>query len=326
MKVFYLGVDGGGTKTAFALVSPDGTIAAYAAKGTSHPDQIGMDGVRETLSAGVGDVCSQAGIKPQDIKYSFWGLPGLGENQEHVPLFEKIVNDILTTDNFRCGNDVEAGWAGSLACQPGVHLVAGTGAIGYGKDQSGSTARSSGWGELFGDEGSAYWLAVRLLGLFSKQSDYRLPRSPLYGLVKEALNLTHDLDLFGMRDFLTKRDEVAKLAVIVHEAAQAGDENAVALFKDAAFEHSLTVKAIISQLNFADDEPISVSYSGGVFKSGEFILAPLREYLTPMNAELVQPKLTPTAGACLYAMVLDGQEVGDSFLEKLQAEERRLQL
>lgn len=320
--MIYLGVDGGGTKTAFALVSLQGKILAYFTAGTSHPDQIGVTRVQDALRAGVIEVCNQAGISPDRIAFSFWGLPGFGENLAHVPVFEEIVRSILGTNNFLCGNDVEAGWAGSLACQPGIHLVAGTGAIGFGKDPDGNTARSSGWSELFGDEGSAHWLATNLLGLFSKQSDHRLPRTPLYELVKEALGLDRDLDLMSKLDILSQRDEMAKLAVIVHKAALAGDGNAVSLFKEAAREHSLTVKAIIRQLNFAQDRPIQVSYSGGVFKSGEFILEPLSAYLAPMNAVLVKPRLTPIMGACLYAMILDCQARDEEIIHRLQEEEK----
>jgi N-acetylglucosamine kinase-like BadF-type ATPase len=324
MRMPFLGVDGGGTKTAFALISKEGDLLASAVMGPSHPDQIVMDGVHQTLQAGVAAVCSQAGISTSAISFSFWGLPGFGENLDHIPGFERAVADILQHNNFRLGNDVEAGWAGSLACRPGVHLVAGTGAIGFGADHKGNTARCSGWSELFGDEGSAYWLGRHLLGLFSKQSDGRLPKSPLYHIVKQKLGLERDLDLLARMDLLSKRDEVAGLAVLVYEAAEQGDENAAALYREAAFEHSLTVKSIIQQLEFPPDELISVSYSGGVFKSGDYVLAPLREYLNPLNAALVQPKLSPVTGACLYAMVLAGNSVDDQLVERLQAAEKGL--
>ncbi len=57
-----------------------------------------------------------------------------------------------------CGNDMVCGWAGSLACADGINVVAGTGSICYGEYQ-GRSARCGGWGELFSDEGSAYWIA-----------------------------------------------------------------------------------------------------------------------------------------------------------------------
>lgn len=63
----------------------------------------------------------------------------------------------------RLCNDVELGLAGSLLLGPGVHVVAGTGAIAMGRDPGGKTARANGWHEFFSDEGSAYWLGRQAL-------------------------------------------------------------------------------------------------------------------------------------------------------------------
>ena len=72
------------------------------------------------------------------------------------------------------------GWAGALAGEDGINIVAGTGSIAYG-EYRGRSARAGGWGELFSDEGSAYWLAREGLRLFSRMSDGRAPRGALYG-------------------------------------------------------------------------------------------------------------------------------------------------
>lgn len=324
MPVPFLGVDGGGTKTAFAIISQTRELLSCITTGPSNPHQIGIHNVPAVLEAGVKAVVRQAGLTKKDTTFSFWGLPGFGEDLDHISILESTVANILQSDRYRCGNDVEAGWAGSLACQPGIHLVAGTGAIGFGVDPKGNTARSSGWGELIGDEGSAHWLGKRLLELFSKQSDGRLPKSQLYHVFKSAAGLRRDYDLLAKLDQLRKRDEVARLAPLLQGAAVQGDANAIAVFREAAYEHSLMVKAIIQQLDFPSDKPIPVSYSGGVFKSGEYILQPLQEYLTPLNATLVQPKLTPVMGACLYAMVLAGRTVETSLIRKLQEAEKAL--
>ncbi len=323
--MFYLGVDGGGTKTAFTLMSGTGHILGHAVLGTSHPDQIGLDAVRGLLQQGVEQVCSIAGIEIKDLTYSFLGLPGFGENLAYIPQLENMIAALLDTDRFLCGNDVLAGWAGSLACRPGIHLVAGTGAIGFGRDPQGNTARSSGWSEVFGDEGSAYWLGRNVLGLFSKQSDYRLPKTPIYHLAKETLEVERDLDVIP-RVGSGKRDEIAALALVAFKAAQQGDELALDLYKQAAYEHSLTVKAIIEQLEFPANAPIAVSYSGGVFAAGELILTPLRDFLQDKDVSLRKPLLSPSGGSCLYAYVLSGGELSQTLIDNLQEAEGQLKL
>lgn len=322
--VVFLGVDGGGTKTSFALVSGDGKLLAATTRGPSHPDQVGMEGVAQTLTQGVHSICAAAGIAASQIRFGYWGLPGYGENLEHIPQLHAIIENIMGKQNYRCGNDVEAGWAGSLAGEPGVHIVAGTGAIGFGVDPKGQTARASGWGELFGDEGSAYWLGRRLLELFGKQSDGRMPKTQLYELVKAARGLTRDLDLLTQTETLYQRRELAKLAQVVYQAAVEGDPHALDLFREAAYEHSLIAKAIIHQLEFPPGFTVPVSYSGGVFRAGRFVLDPLAEYLQPLGAVLVEPKLGPLMGACLYAMKLSGTEISSALVQRLQEAEKAL--
>ena len=126
-------------------------------------------------------------------------------------------------------------WAGALAGDDGINIVAGTGSIAYG-EYRGRSARAGGWGELFSDEGSAYWLAREGLRLFSRMSDGRAPRGALYEHVRHHFGLQDDLDLCGALygKSAAQRSQFAQLSRLVAEAAGAGDEQAAALFRQAA--------------------------------------------------------------------------------------------
>ena len=56
----------------------------------------------------------------------------------------------------------------------------------------GKTARCGGWNEFFGDEGSCYWVGRKGMELFSKEADGRIPKGPLYSIVKQELHLADD--------------------------------------------------------------------------------------------------------------------------------------
>lgn len=327
--MYYLGVDGGGTKTAFILIDEKGKVPAYLTKSTCHYIQAGIENFEIVLREGIEKLCELALIDISDIKYSFLGLPAYGENVDDIPGLEKIVRDILNSERFRCGNDVEAGWAGSLACQPGINLVGGTGAIGFGRDDKGNSARASGWGYFCGDEGSAYWLGRKVISLFGKEADGRMERTPIYNIVRESFNIERDLDFITVvyDELEMKRDKIAGLALLLDKAAEEGDENAIKYYREAAYEHSLTVKALLNKLEFNQDKEILVSYSGGVFKAGSHILEPLKEFIDCDQLKLIKPILEPVTGAALYGLVIDKQIASyDSIISSLKKEEKRLGL
>ena len=84
---------------------------------------------------------------------------------------------VLGHDRYSCDNDMVCGWAGSLAGEDGINVISGTGSMTYGERQ-GVGHRVGGWGELFGDEGSAYWIAAQGLNAFSRMSDGRHAARP----------------------------------------------------------------------------------------------------------------------------------------------------
>jgi N-acetylglucosamine kinase-like BadF-type ATPase len=322
----YLGVDGGGTTTAFLLINDKGSILSHKVKATCHYVQVGMDGLQNTLSEGIVEALNEASMGLSDVNHVFLGLPGYGEQLEDISRIEEAVGNVIQYVPFTCGNDVEAGWAGSLACQPGINIVGGTGSIGYGKDQFGNGARAGGWGYYCGDEGSGYWLGKKVISLFAKEADGREEKTALYEIVRNQFELARDFDLITVvyEDLEMRRDRVAELALLLHEAAKQGDPKALEIYAEAAYEFSLVVKALIRRLDFKKDEPIAVSYSGGVFKAGDYILRPLEDLICQERVRLVEPVLEPVAGAALYAMVLSGQRADQAVVENLKAEWERV--
>lgn len=305
----YLGVDGGGTKTAFAVIDDDGRVLAEHEGAGSYYLATGIQAVAGLLNTGVDAVLSKAQLTANEVNYAFFGLPAYGEDSKLIAELDAIPLGSFPRGNYRCDNDMVCGWAGSLACQDGINLVAGTGSIGFGRYQD-KTARSGGWGEVFGDEGSAYWVACRGLQLFSKMSDGRARRGPLYDRVRDEYNLAQDLDLSTLviSSWETDRASIAEFSKLMSLAADEGDEQAKAVFHAAADELIEIVESIRTQLAVPVDVELKVSYSGGVFKAGDLVRGPLERGLQASNARyrVCRPKLSPVLGAAYYAAVLDG--------------------
>lgn len=302
--MFFLGVDGGGTKTEFLLINEQGQRISGVTLGTLDWFQIGAQGLESTLERGLEHVCREAAINRSELAYSMLGIPCLGDELiDEEPIVREIVSRLLPHGRFSLVNDAEIGWAGSLACRAGIHLVSGTGAIGYGVDSSGRAARASGWGHELGDEGSAYWLGKSLLAAFSREADGRESRSRIYDIVRKHFGITDDFRLLKIlhHEWQWNREKIAGLSRLLHQAAEAGEPKAAKAFEQAAYELSLIVHSLVTQLDFDTEAEIPISYSGGVFLAGAYVLEPLRRLLDDRRYLLTLPILEPVAGAALYA-------------------------
>jgi N-acetylglucosamine kinase-like BadF-type ATPase len=320
----YLGVDGGGTKTALVLLDSEGTIRATHSAPGSYYLTIGMEGLGKLLVEAVGAVLAKAGAGSEEVDFAFFGLPAYGEDTALIGPLSQLPQRCLPAGRYLCGNDMICGWAGSLLGRDGISIVAGTGSICYG-ERNGRIARCGGWGELFSDEGSAYWIACRGLNLFSRMSDGRTAKGPLYEIVRKHLKLTEDLDLCAhvFSQLGGDRARIAQLSKWVTQAAAAGDTQAMTIVREAAEELALMVDATRRQLEFGIAEPVAVSYSGGVFDNvGDLLLkhftAALQAFLPGYRVS--EPVLPPAIGAALYAAKRHDKPLSDAAIKRLQAQ------
>ncbi|HEY1129464.1 MAG TPA: BadF/BadG/BcrA/BcrD ATPase family protein [Roseateles sp.] len=317
MSALFLGIDGGGTKTAFILLDEGGRLLARHESTTSYYLEIGFDALRALLRDGIQAALHQAGSAASDVSHAFAGLPAHGEDSGLLPAFDGLLAGVLPRSTV--GNDMVCSWAGSLAGADGISLVAGTGSIAYG-EWMGRGARSGGWGEVFGDEGSAHWLAREVLALFSRMADGRAEPGPLLGLVRRHFELRHDLDLCGSINGGAARSELAQVARLATAAAQAGDEQASQLLVRAGDELAALAAGVARNLGLADIQALPVSYSGGVFAAGELVLGPLKAALARRlpGAVLTTPRHGPELGAALYAARLGGRPLSPAALARLK--------
>lgn len=319
----YLGVDGGGSKTALALIDDTGAVIARATAPTSYYFNDGFEVVEKSLSQGVTDICTQAAISTQDIDAAFFGLPGYGEASGDIDQLNKVPAGVLGHDRYSCDNDMVCGWAGSLAGEDGINVIAGTGSMTYGERQ-GVGHRVGGWGELFGDEGSAYWIAAQGLNAFSRMSDGRMPQGPLHGLMKKRLEVDGDLDVVSLviDTWKGSRSKIASLATTITEAADAGDDASKRILSAAVDELVTLIETTRTLVKFTDDESVPVSYSGGMFKhKGYLDLFVAAMQGAPAKYDLQTPRLDPAVGAALYAAKHSGHPLSPAAVQQLSDSE-----
>lgn len=314
---YYIGIDGGGTKTIFCLLNEEGTVLSVYKDGSASYKQIGTDGVIALLEKGIFKLLEKADISQNENFRTCFGMPTYGESRNSDKLIESLIGRRLERYHIKLVNDCEVAWAGSLLLKPGINLVAGTGTIGFGKNGEGDFLSVGGWSEYFSDEGSGRWLGIKCMEIFSKQADERLKKGALYEIVKDYFSLTEDkeiIDLFE-KDYQPYRSKVASLQKLLLEAARQGDLSAIQTYDDAAKELAMIIRTLYIRLQFYDKCP--VSYSGGIFKTGELVVTPLKKYLSDLNITIVESQGSPWIGAGLLAKYdTDKKEPCSAFIRR----------
>lgn len=309
-EALFLGIDGGGTKTALCIIDQRGHRLAVIEGPSLYYFGQSISLVEDVLQTIVAAICADAGISPQQIAHAFVGYPAYGEASGDIAALDAIPRRVLGHDRYTCGNDMVCAWAGSLATQDGINVISGTGSLAYG-ERRGRSGRAGGWGEFFGDEGSGYWIAVRGLAAFSQMSDGRLEPGPLLELVRAHMDLSHDLDAIDIVSNRWKgtRSSIAALTKVVAEAAALGDESAETILARAGVELAKLADALARRLGFDAGERVPVSYSGGVFKNVSPVVSAFTDALAERatDYDVREPVLDPVTGAALYAAKQGGQ-------------------
>ena len=294
--MYFLGIDGGGTKTDFLLTDGEGKRIREKRTGTVSWRLVGVEQCIARLKHTVSEI--SAGL--EGPAFLCMGYPNWGEYEAGDEAVRRRLGEISGSP-VRVVNDCVVGWAGSLAMEPGINLVSGTGSIAYGRNEAGEEARAGGWSEHFSDEGSCYWLGMKALELFAKESDGRAEPGALLDIFRAHFNLKEDFGLIGLydREYLNDRTKTAGLQKLLAQAAARGDREAEKLYGEAAGELALIVGAVYRKLGFQPGT--AVSCSGGLFRNGNRILDPLGGRLRESGILLQAPRFTPVQGAVLLA-------------------------
>jgi N-acetylglucosamine kinase-like BadF-type ATPase len=120
----YLGVDGGGTKTAYALVDAHGKLCATHLTGSVSHLADGFEQASATLLSGSAATLAKGGITAAELRFAFFGLPAYGEDSSTTAQMDAMPAPLLDAAKYRCGNDMVCSWAGSLACSDGISVIA----------------------------------------------------------------------------------------------------------------------------------------------------------------------------------------------------------
>ncbi len=300
-----LGVDGGGTKTTAWLArrapGKEPNILGRGVAGSSNVRAAGVQVALENLKSAVELAWSDAQRTPQSACCAVLALSGSGHPQTQSQVLD-WANKQQLAEHVQIVHDAAPVLSAGTPEGKGVALIAGTGAVAYGTNAKGTTYVAGGWGYLFGDEGSAYWLGQAALGAISQASDGRGPSTTLEQCVLERLKISEAREILStLQRNKDVRQTVASLADLVTEAAVQGDTVAEQIVQQGVDHLAALVQSVAQELLLGKDFPLALT--GGVLCGCSQVRKSLREGLSraglkPTPIELV---LEPVAGCVKLA-------------------------
>jgi glucosamine kinase len=300
---YYLGIDGGGTKTT-SVVGDESRVLATATTGPSNIVRVGEVQARESLQQSVRQACAAAGIAPAQVAYTCVGGSGAAR-PELAAIVRGFLAEVLPTPIDVVG-DMQIALQAAFDTGPGVIVIAGTGSIAYGRDRQGTAARAGGWGFAIGDEGSAYWIGRAAVNSVLRASDRT------YGTAEDILHRTFVMALCKTWG-VTSLDDLARaansipppdFAALFPTAAASNDVLAVQVLSSAGRELAQIAAVVVSRL-FPKDQigPVPVAMTGGVFRHAELTRGGFYNELRRLDARVdINPQIVdPVEGALRLA-------------------------
>jgi len=274
-EIMMLGIDGGGTKSEYAVFSPSGHLRMTFKLPATNASVVGLDESVDILGHGI-ELCLSKGIKLAGV---FIGNAG------------SLLSDIRTRLCRRYPDtriDIGSDSYNVFSCAPSdAALICGTGSILLVRE--GEHFRNiGGWGYRIGDPGSAFNLGKLAIAEAFAYED-KITDTPLFfKLVCEKMGFTQIRHSFAGKTVA----QIAEISSAVFEAYALGEEAAKNILHREFSELARLINAALPNGG-------RIVASGGVIEHNmETVMPILREYVR-QDIEFIIPKLPPIYGACV---------------------------
>jgi len=245
---YFIGVDGGASKTDLILVDRDEHALAHHSAGPTNYRVVGERIAAQTIANGIKRMLRRRRLGPTAVQGMVCGLAAV-DRPASVRLMRRELGRVLPPGLMRhtlITNDAHVGLAAGTGSLHGAMIIAGTGSHALAIDRRGREHHVGGMGELITDDGSAYHMVIHALRATAKGFDGRGPATKLEGLFCRRLGVQSFRDVSSrLRDAFFSKPLVAQLAPLVDRAAGRGDRVAQTILADMADELSLMVVTVI---------------------------------------------------------------------------------
>ncbi|QHW29719.1 ATPase [Paenibacillus rhizovicinus] len=301
------GLDGGGTKTAVVIMDKEGRTVRrfdFGAINYNGQDEASIRGTFREIIAELAKACG--GLE----HCAHVGIGAAGISNPSVPArMTAAIRDCGFTGGLTIVGDQETALYGALEQDNGLIVIAGTGSICYGKNESGLSHRTGGFGHLIDDEGSGYNIGRDLLAAVVRAYDGRDQATVITRMVFDRLGLESIGELVGfVYDRNRNKQEIAALAPILSEACEQGDPAAMHIAVRSAQSLVGLVVPVAEKLSLRKG---TLAMAGSVLLHNPRVQETFRSHLARRYPDMscMHPKRDAAAGAAMMALSIMNEAI-----------------
>jgi len=300
---YFLGFDGGGTKTDCILMDAKGNLLARATAGASNPLRAGYAKAWFTLSDAADVVLEHQHIKASNIHGICAGIGGAGRETvaRRIATFLECAFPEATVS---VTSDLAITLQAAVGDGEGIILVVGTGSGAYGRDRKGKIARAGGRGPWFSDEGSAFDIGRRALAAVVRAEEGRGENTELSEQVLKWLGCN---DWNRVLDWVVKNpdDVFPRIFPLVATLGDKGDPVSRDILSNAADSLVELAGSVLESLDMRG-RAVPIAKAGGTIGRSKFFDAAIDaglERVAP-RAQIVTLQEKPAEAAAKIAIGL----------------------
>jgi N-acetylglucosamine kinase-like BadF-type ATPase len=294
MKKYYMGIDGGNSKTQIVIIDEALNVICDI---TGKPSSIELMDL--TTSVNIINETYHLNNLGLPITGVFAGIAGViasDYEQEYERLFRKLPF-IKDNASIVIKSDRYTSLLSKDATLEGIALILGTSSSCFGFHNE-VGFRVGGYPYQEGDAGSAYDLGNQALKYYARVLDKRIPESNFSNEIANVLEINNITDLDNYFNHFN-RVSVAKLAPIVTKFAPI-NQYAYHILATAADEVKMMVEAVYKTIGF---DETSLVFSGGLIQAETMYRQLVFQNIKKVNSniQIQTPLYSPAQGAAIFA-------------------------
>lgn len=304
MTKYFIGIDGGGTKTDVITADETGTVVGNGSSGPTNLTSTTVGAASFNLKEAIRQSLENL-PQEREIAGVAMGLAGLDTEHEYevaYRTFMEILKPFGITE-FKLVNDSLIALANGSDNPNALIMISGTGSICFGKNAQGVTVKTGGMDYLLTDQGSGYEIGRNVLREAVKSYDGRRPKTILEELVCKHFSIaTIEALKVEVYNPVLSKIEVAELAQLCSQAYDAQDEAAKEIFEWAENDLVQMAETVIKRLQL-EHTPIDMVVSGAVLHIEHVQKAVKTKLLQDFpQITFISPEKPPVYGALKLAM------------------------